>query len=78
MKVRNILCSLLAGLLVISSSSSASAYTAANADTIVDAWNTAFYSTSGGAHYKDRKSGGDTGWWQQAESIEALDRKSVV
>jgi hypothetical protein len=73
MNLQKISCSLLlVGLMAGAGIHSASAFSAANADTIVDAWNIAFYSTSGGAHYKDRKSGGDTGWWQQAESIEAL------
>ena len=71
MKIKIFGCSLLLGFIGLSPNS-ASAFSAGNADTIVDAWNIAFYTTSGGAHYKDRKSGGDTGWWQQAESIEAL------
>lgn len=72
MKIRHMSCSLLLIGLIGLGQNSASAFSATDANTIVDAWNTAFYSTSGGAHYKDRKSGGDTGWWQQAESIEAL------
>jgi predicted alpha-1,6-mannanase (GH76 family) len=72
MKIKNIRYGLLLISMLVGGSESASAFSATNANTIVDAWNTAFYSTSGGAHYKDRKSGGDTGWWQQAECIEAL------
>jgi hypothetical protein len=72
MKIRKVASCLLLGGLLIIGRETASAFTAANADTLVDAWNVAFYTTSGGAHYKDRKSGGDTGWWQQAECIEAL------
>src|SRR4051812_8983134 len=63
---------LLFTIAALGSIQSASAFTDANANTLTSALNTAFYSTSGGGHYKDRKSGGDTGFWQQAETIEAL------
>ncbi|HSY18997.1 MAG TPA: glycoside hydrolase family 76 protein [Candidatus Acidoferrales bacterium] len=48
----------------------AAAFSNADADTLFNSYNTAFYSGSGNAYYKNYKSGGDTGFWQQAEEIE--------
>ena len=61
-----ILLSLLAG------GTPVAAFTATNADTIFNAYNTAFYVTNGGnAYYKtDNGSGTGAGWWTFAEEIE--------
>lgn len=51
----------------------ARAFSSANSDTIMDAFNTAFYvsdSTTTG-HYQESQTGGTTGFWDQAEDIEA-------
>ena len=63
-------CLLAAGFLTIGTHE-AMAFSNANADTLFNNYNNAFYSGSGNASYKNYKSGGDTGFWQQAEEIEA-------
>jgi predicted alpha-1,6-mannanase (GH76 family) len=50
------------------------AFTNGDADTIVNAFNNAFYNGNGGnGFFKDRKTGGDTGFWTQAEMIEGIE-----
>lgn len=51
---------------------SAGAFTDADATLLFNKFNEAFYSGSGNAYYKSNKSGGDTGFWQQAEMIEMV------
>lgn len=50
------------------------AFTASDADTILSAYNTAFYTsnTSGHGYFKDTTAGGQTYFWGQAEEIEAV------
>ncbi len=59
-------------LLVLCGGVSASAFTAADANTLFNAYNTAFYVTNGGnAYYKlNNGSGTGPGWWTFAEEIE--------
>jgi len=59
-------------VLLLAGSIRASAFTAADANTIFTAYNTAFYVTNGGsAYYKtDNGSGTGPGWWTFAEEIE--------
>jgi hypothetical protein len=59
-------------LLLLAGGIPASAFTATDADTIFNSYNTAFYVTnSGNAYYKtDNGSGTGPGWWTFAEEIE--------
>ena len=51
----------------------AAAFTSTDANTLMNAFNTAFYVANGGNGYvKKNKSGGDTGFWTQAEIIEGV------
>jgi len=51
----------------------ASAFTAENADTMMDAYNKAFYEQTGsGAHYKETQTKGVSYFWSQAEEIEGM------
>jgi predicted alpha-1,6-mannanase (GH76 family) len=60
-------------LLVFLGAPSAPAFTAEDANTMMDAYNKAFYTQSGsGAHYKETQTDGNTYFWQQAEEIEGM------
>lgn len=50
----------------------ASGFTDSDATTLFNNFNNAFYNGTGNAYYKSSKSGGDTGFWQQAEIIEMV------
>jgi hypothetical protein len=62
-------------VLIVNGGTTASAFTGGDANTLMNAYNGAFYQVfaSGKGRYKAYKSGGDTGFWQQAEEIEALE-----
>ena len=62
-------------VIVMASGISASAFTSGNADTLLSGFHTAFYEQyqTGLSHYKSAKTGGDTGFWTQAEIIESLE-----
>jgi predicted alpha-1,6-mannanase (GH76 family) len=52
----------------------ASAFTSSDATTLMNAFNNAFYTVSGGrGYYKKFKSGGNNGFWGEAEIIEAVE-----
>jgi len=59
-------------LIVLGGAVSASAFTMDNANTLFDAYNTAFYVANGGnSYYKsDNGTGTSPGWWTYAEEIE--------
>jgi predicted alpha-1,6-mannanase (GH76 family) len=59
-------------LLGVVAAPAARAFTDADATTLFNKFNEAFYSGSGNAYYKSNKSGGDTGFWQQAEIMEMV------
>lgn len=62
-----------AGLL-IAGSSSARAFTAANADTAMNSFNNAYYVANGGnGYFKNDQNGGISYFWTQAELIEAVE-----
>lgn len=73
-KIRSIKAKVLASsmLLGIALAPSARAFTDADATTLFNKFNEAFYSGSGNAYFKSNKSGGDTGFWQQAEIMEMV------
>src|SRR5258707_143550 len=50
----------------------ATAFSDTDANTLMNAPNSGYYTTSGGAHFNNTKSGGDSGFWQQAEMIETV------
>ena len=50
----------------------ATAFSDTDANTLMNALNSGYYTTSGGAHFNNTKSGGDSGFWQQAEMIEMV------
>ncbi|HTD23967.1 MAG TPA: glycoside hydrolase family 76 protein [Terriglobales bacterium] len=50
------------------------AFTSANADTLMNSYNNAFYAGNNGkGYFKNYRTGGGTGFWQQAEEIEAVE-----
>lgn len=59
-------------VMALGSSASISAFTTSDADTLFNAYNTAFYVTNGGnSYYKlNTGTGTDAGWWTFAEEIE--------
>ena len=61
-------------VLMLAGSYSARAFTTADADTLMNAYNNAFYVGNGGnGYFKGTQSGGDPGFWQQAEEIEVVE-----
>ena len=60
--------------MVVLAGGAASAFTTNDADTIFNAYNTAFYAinSSGNGYYKNDKTSGQTYFWSQAEEIEMM------
>lgn len=66
-----LLCILIAALVVVFLATRASAFVAADSDTIFNAYNNAFYVANGGnAHYKLSQSNANPGYWTLANQIE--------
>jgi hypothetical protein len=73
--LRAVWCAFTVAILILAGGLSARAFTNANADTMMNAFNTAYYQPfgSGLAHYKDNQTGGVSYFWTQAEMIETLE-----
>jgi len=63
-----------AGLALMLAPGAVSAYSPANADTIMNSYNNAFYvGNNGNGYFKNDQNGGTTYFWGQAEEIEAVE-----
>ena len=74
-RLRAAWCAFTAAILILAGGFPARAFTTANADTMINSFNTAYYQTfgSGLAHYKDNQTGGVSYFWTQAEMIEMIE-----